>query len=134
MESRQPGMPASPSLSEATLAGGCFWGVQGVFQHVKGVQRAVSGYSGGAASNASYELVSRGNTGHAESVEVTFDPSQISYGALLQIFFSLSWHKNLYPIKTGFFKREHYIKRGGKSKPSLSYFPRLWQKNAVAIG
>ena len=83
-------LPATgPSPQRAIFAGGCFWGVQGVFQHVKGVQRAVSGYSGGAASNASYELVSRGNTGHTESVEVTFDPSQVSYGALLQIFFSV---------------------------------------------
>ncbi|KWT70438.1 Peptide methionine sulfoxide reductase MsrA [Comamonas testosteroni] len=80
---------AGQSPQRAIFAGGCFWGVQGVFQHVKGVQRAVSGYSGGAASNASYELVSRGNTGHAESVEVTFDPSQVSYGELLQIFFSV---------------------------------------------
>ena len=73
----------------AIFAGGCFWGVQGVFQHVIGVQRAVSGYSGGAASTASYDQVSRGSTGHAESVEVTFDPAQVSYGTLLQIFFSV---------------------------------------------
>lgn len=83
-------LPATgPSPQRAIFAGGCFWGVQGVFQHVKGVQRAVSGYSGGAASIASYELVSRGNTGHAESVEITFDPTQVSYGKLLQIFFSV---------------------------------------------
>lgn len=83
-------LPATgPSPQRAIFAGGCFWGVQGVFQHVKGVQRAVSGYSGGAASTASYELVSRGNTGHAESVEITFDPTQVSYGKLLQIFFSV---------------------------------------------
>ena len=83
-------LPAGGQTTQrAIFAGGCFWGVQGVFQHVKGVQRAVSGYSGGTASAASYELVSRGNTGHAESVEVTFDPSQVSYGTLLQIFFSV---------------------------------------------
>lgn len=83
-------MPATgPAPQRAIFAGGCFWGVQGVFQHVKGVQRAVSGYSGGTASTASYEQVSRGNTGHAESVEVTFDPSLVSYGELLQIFFSV---------------------------------------------
>lgn len=81
--------PTGSTPQRAIFAGGCFWGVQGVFQHVKGVQRAVSGYSGGAASTASYELVSRGNTGHAESVEVTFDPAQVSYGTLLQIFFSV---------------------------------------------
>ncbi|MEB0044914.1 MULTISPECIES: peptide-methionine (S)-S-oxide reductase MsrA [unclassified Pseudomonas] len=74
----------------AVFAGGCFWGVQGVFQHVKGVKNAVSGYAGGAANTAQYERVSDGNTGHAESVEVTFDPSQVSYGTLLQIYFSVA--------------------------------------------
>ena len=82
--------PAGKGLQKAIFAGGCFWGVQGVFQHVKGVQRAVSGYSGGTAPTAAYELVSRGNTGHAESVEITYDPSQVSYGTLLQIFFSVA--------------------------------------------
>lgn len=80
---------ARPGLQKAIFAGGCFWGVQGVYQHVKGVQRAVSGYSGGTAPTAAYELVSRGDTGHAESVEVTYDPAQVSYGTLLQIFFSV---------------------------------------------
>ena len=74
----------------AVFAGGCFWGVQGVFQHVKGVKNAVSGYAGGAASTAQYERVSEGDTGHAESVEVTFDPTQVSYGTLLQIYFSVA--------------------------------------------
>ncbi len=84
-------LPAgAPAPQRAIFAGGCFWGVQGVFQHVKGVQRAVSGYSGGTASTAAYELVSRGTTNHAESVEVTFDPAQVSYGTLLQIFFSVA--------------------------------------------
>jgi peptide-methionine (S)-S-oxide reductase len=74
----------------AVFAGGCFWGVQGVFQHVKGVKRAVSGYAGGAANTAQYEQVSDGNTGHAESVEVTFDPTKVTYGSLLQIYFSVA--------------------------------------------
>ncbi|MGE1176489.1 peptide-methionine (S)-S-oxide reductase MsrA [Pseudomonas sp. BW7P1] len=74
----------------AVFAGGCFWGVQGVFQHVKGVQKAVSGYAGGAANTAEYEQVSEGDTGHAESVQVTFDPTQVSYGSLLQIYFSVA--------------------------------------------
>lgn len=74
----------------AVFAGGCFWGVQGVFQHVKGVKNAVSGYAGGAADTAQYERVSAGNTGHAEAVEVTFDPAQVSYGTLLQIYFSVA--------------------------------------------
>jgi peptide-methionine (S)-S-oxide reductase len=74
----------------ATFAGGCFWGVQGVFQRVKGVTNAVSGYAGGPQSKAKYDLVSDGNTGHAETVEITYDPRQISYGKLLQIFFSVA--------------------------------------------
>src|SRR6185295_12792246 len=81
-----PGDAASATL---VLAGGCFWGVQGVFQHVKGVTSAVSGYAGGDKRSADYETVSSGATGHAESVQVTFDPRQISYGRLLQIFFSV---------------------------------------------
>jgi peptide-methionine (S)-S-oxide reductase len=74
----------------AVLAGGCFWGVQGVYQHVKGVTNAVSGYAGGEAKTAHYEMVGRGMTGHAEAVQVTFDPRQISYGRILQIYFSVA--------------------------------------------
>ncbi|TKI06590.1 peptide-methionine (S)-S-oxide reductase MsrA [Martelella alba] len=81
--------PATGHDETAVFAGGCFWGVQGVFQHVKGVTDAVAGYTGGAARDASYAAVSGGNTGHAESVAVTFDPTRISYGALLHIFFSV---------------------------------------------
>jgi peptide-methionine (S)-S-oxide reductase len=83
--------PPGPATSAVVvLAGGCFWGVQGVFQHVKGVTSAVSGYAGGDKKTAEYETVSTGRTGHAESVQVTFDPRQISYGRLLQIFFSVA--------------------------------------------
>jgi peptide-methionine (S)-S-oxide reductase len=71
------------------LAGGCFWGVQGVYQHTKGVIQAVSGYAGGAANNASYDSVSSGSTGHAESVKITYDPKEISLGKILQIYFSV---------------------------------------------
>ena len=82
--------PASGRTSEvAVLAGGCFWGVQGVYQHVKGVTNAVSGYAGGDKTTAVYERVGTGTTGHAESVEITFDPREISYGRLLQVFFSV---------------------------------------------
>jgi peptide-methionine (S)-S-oxide reductase len=78
------------TTSEVTvLAGGCFWGVQGVFQHVKGVTGAVSGYAGGGKDTAHYETVSTGTTGHAEAVKITFDPRQISYGRILQIYFSV---------------------------------------------
>lgn len=80
-------MPAS-GLQTAVFAGGCFWGVQGVFQHVAGVVSAVSGYAGGEAATAHYEQVGRGDTGHAEAVRVTYDPAQVSYGRLLQVFFS----------------------------------------------
>jgi peptide-methionine (S)-S-oxide reductase len=74
----------------AVLAGGCFWGVQAVFEHVRGVRQVVAGYSGGAASTADYETVSTGQTGHAESVKITYDPSQITYGQLLRVFFSVA--------------------------------------------
>jgi len=72
------------------VAGGCFWGIQAVFQHVKGVISATSGYSGGEAKTAEYEMVSTGETGHAESVKITYDPSQITYGELLRVFFSVA--------------------------------------------
>jgi peptide-methionine (S)-S-oxide reductase len=74
----------------AVVAGGCFWGVQGVFQHVKGVVSAVSGYDGGAKETAHYDMTSRGDTGHAESVRITFDPKSVSYGRILQIYFSVA--------------------------------------------
>jgi peptide-methionine (S)-S-oxide reductase len=81
---------AHPTAETAVLAGGCFWGVQKVFQHVKGVQRAVSGYAGGSQASADYETVSGGRTGHAESVQITFDPAIVSYGTILRIFFSVA--------------------------------------------
>jgi peptide-methionine (S)-S-oxide reductase len=83
--------PAAQATSEvAVLAGGCFWGVQGVFQHVEGVTNAVSGYAGGAKETAHYEVVGSGATGHAEAVRITYDPRKISYGRLLQIYFSVA--------------------------------------------
>ena len=81
---------AEPGRQTVVLAGGCFWGVEAVFRHVKGVTEATSGYAGGSAATAQYELVSAGNTGHAESVRVTFDPAQVSLGQLLQVFFSVA--------------------------------------------
>jgi peptide-methionine (S)-S-oxide reductase len=83
-------LPAAGTLATAVLAGGCFWGVQGVFQHVKGVKQVYSGYSGGPGAAAQYELVSTGTTGHAESVQIVFDPQQISYGEVLRIFFTVA--------------------------------------------
>src|SRR5690242_7803188 len=86
-----PADDKSPEASSevAVLAGGCFWGVQGVYQHVTGVTNAISGYAGGAQNTAHYEMVGTGRTGHAESVQITFDPRVITYGRILQIFFSV---------------------------------------------
>jgi peptide-methionine (S)-S-oxide reductase len=83
-------LAASKAEQTVVVAGGCFWGIQAVFQHVKGVTSATSGYSGGGSNTAQYELVSNGDTGHAESVKITFDPSQITYGQLLRVFFSVA--------------------------------------------
>jgi peptide-methionine (S)-S-oxide reductase len=83
-------LAATGGTQTAVIAGGCFWGVQGVFQHTNGVIQAVSGYSGGAKETAIYEVVTSGETGHAESVEITYDPSKITYGRLLQIYFSVA--------------------------------------------
>jgi peptide-methionine (S)-S-oxide reductase len=80
---------AAGPTQTAVLAAGCFWGVQGVYQHVRGVQQVLSGYAGGSKETAEYETVSRGDTGHAESVEIRFDPRQLSYGEILQIYFSV---------------------------------------------
>src|SRR5258707_8704676 len=81
---------ASGGIQTAVIAGGCFWGVQGVFQHTAGVVNAVSGYAGGSKATADYTMVSTGSTGHAESVEIKYDPKKISYGKILQIFFSVA--------------------------------------------
>jgi len=84
------GANTSEGLETAVLAGGCFWGVQAVYQHTKGVVNAVSGYAGGSSDDANYKSVSYGRTGHAEAVRVTFDPRVVSYGKILQIFFSVA--------------------------------------------
>ena len=87
-----PALDAAAGVAQekAVIAGGCFWGVQAVFQHVKGVTSAVSGYAGGQSSTADYDTVSGGRSGHAESVEITYDPKLVSYGQLLQIYFSVA--------------------------------------------
>src|SRR5258707_9982084 len=81
---------ATTAKQTAVVAGGCFWGIQSVFQHVKGVVSATSGYSGGTVKNPDYETVSSGRTGHAESVQIVYDPSKVSYGELLRVFFSVA--------------------------------------------
>jgi peptide-methionine (S)-S-oxide reductase len=83
-------MASANGVQAAVIAGGCFWGIQAVFQHTKGVSSATSGYSGGSAKTADYELVSTAETGHAESVQITYDPSKITYGQLLWVFFSVA--------------------------------------------
>ena len=83
-------LAAKPTLDTAVFAGGCFWGVEAVFEHLKGVRLAESGYAGGSVASPTYEQVSSGDTGHAEAVRVVYDPSQISYGQLLQVFFSVA--------------------------------------------
>ncbi|TIW46474.1 MAG: peptide-methionine (S)-S-oxide reductase MsrA [Mesorhizobium sp.] len=87
-----PAMDEQPAAAtaKAIFAGGCFWGVQGVFQHVKGVTSAVSGYAGGDKDTAVYETVGTGRTGHAEAVEITYEPSEVTYGQLLQVYFSVA--------------------------------------------
>jgi peptide-methionine (S)-S-oxide reductase len=82
--------PAAGATETAVLSGGCFWGIQGVFEHVKGVKKVYAGYSGGPGMAAHYEMVSTGTTGHAESVQIVFDPHQISYGEILRIFFTVA--------------------------------------------
>jgi peptide-methionine (S)-S-oxide reductase len=89
--------PRTGASQTAVLSGGCFWGVQGVFEHVRGVRQVQAGYTGGLGQTANYELVSTGTTGHAESVQIVFDPSQISYGEILRIFFSVATD----PTQTG---------------------------------
>jgi peptide-methionine (S)-S-oxide reductase len=83
-------MAKAPSQQTAVVAGGCFWGLQAVFQHVKGVVSVTSGYAGGSSLTAHYEVVSTGATGHAESVQIVYDPSQVTYGELLRVFFSVA--------------------------------------------
>ncbi len=83
-------LASSAAEDTAVFAGGCFWGIEAVFEHVKGVKQAISGYAGGHLAHPTYEQVSSGDTGHAESVEVIYDPAQVSYGKLLQIFFSVA--------------------------------------------
>src|SRR6266850_201906 len=83
-------LASSKGEQTAVLAGGCFWGIEAVFEHVKGVISVSSGYSGGPADSAHYEMVSEGNTGHAESVRIKYDPSQISYGQLLKVYFAVA--------------------------------------------
>nr|WP_235844671.1 peptide-methionine (S)-S-oxide reductase MsrA [Cupriavidus agavae] len=114
--------PGASHAESAVFAGGCFWGVQGVFQHVRGVTLVTSGYAGGAANTAQYEKVGTGNTGHAEAVEVRYDPTQVSYGKLLQIFFSVAHN----PTQLNYQGPD----RGTQYRSAI--FPRSAEQRAVA--
>ncbi len=112
-------------LQTAVLAGGCFWGMQGVFEHVKGVKQVLSGYSGGNSSTAIYEIVSTGTTGHAESIQITFDPAQISYGEILRIYFSVAHD----PTELNYQGPDH----GTQYRSAIFYADATQQKIATAF-
>ncbi|HET9717336.1 MAG TPA: peptide-methionine (S)-S-oxide reductase MsrA [Pseudolabrys sp.] len=121
--------PPSGGFETAVLAGGCFWGIQAVYQHVKGVRNAVSGYAGGAQKDASYSTVSSGRTGHAEAVQVTFDPKQISYGKILQIFFSVAHDPTQLdrqgPDTGPQYRSEIFPQTGAQAKTAKNYIAQL---------
>jgi peptide-methionine (S)-S-oxide reductase len=126
--------PAGAAPEVAVLAGGCFWGVQGVFQHVKGVTAAVSGYAGGDKDNAQYDIVGSGRTGHAESVRVTFDPRQISYGRLLQIYFSVAHDPTELnrqgPDRGTQYRSAIFPVDAGQARVAQAYIAQLYQAHA----
>jgi peptide-methionine (S)-S-oxide reductase len=113
------------------VAGGCFWGIQGVFQHVRGVEQAVSGYDGGAASTAHYEMVGTGTTGHAESVRITYDPHVITYGQLLRIYFSVATDptqvNQQYPDTGTQYRSEIFATTPAQAKIAQAYIAQLDQ-------
>ena len=121
--------PASGRSETAVLSGGCFWGIQGVFEHVKGVKQVVAGYAGGQAATAHYEIVSTGTTGHAESVKVTFDPAQISYGQILRIFFSVATDPTQvggqYPDEGSQYRSEIWYTTAAQKKVAQDYIAQL---------
>ena len=121
--------PAGGGLQTAVLSGGCFWGMQGVFEHVKGVKQVVAGYAGGQAATAHYELVSTGTTGHAESIKITFDPAEISYGQILRIFFSVATDPTQvggqYPDEGPQYRSEIWAMDAGQAKVASAYIAQL---------
>lgn len=132
-----PALDVAPTPGEtqtAVLSGGCFWGVQGVFEHVKGVQKVLAGYSGGTMFSADYETVSTGTTGHAESVQVEFDPKQVSYGQILRIFFSVA----LDPTQVGGqapdhgpqYRSEVFVADAEQKRVAEAYLAQLGQAHA----
>jgi peptide-methionine (S)-S-oxide reductase len=131
------GPPAgSGSLQTAVLAGGCFWGTQGVFEHVKGVRRVLAGYSGGAKATADYEMVSTGTTGHAESIQITFDPALVSYADILRVFFSVAHDPtelNRQGPDTGTqYRSEIFFADESQQKIALAYIAQLQQAHVFS--
>lgn len=126
--------PTGPGPESLVLAGGCFWGIQGVFQHVRGVVSAISGYDGGAASTAKYDIVSTGTTGHAESVRITYDPQVITYGHLLQIFFSVATDptqlNQQYPDEGTQYRSEIFAETPAQARIAKAYIGQLEQARA----
>ncbi|MGB8414338.1 MAG: peptide-methionine (S)-S-oxide reductase MsrA [Candidatus Binatus sp.] len=118
----------------AVFSGGCFWGVDGVFKHVKGVSKVVSGYAGGAADTANYETVGTGTTGHAESVQVTYDPSKVSYGDLLKVFFSVAHDPTELnrqgPDSGTQYRSSIFYENGGQKKMADDYIAQLERKHS----
>ena len=138
VEAPLAGVPAaSSSLQTAVLAGGCFWGTQGVFEHVKGVRRVLAGYSGGDGSTAQYETVSRGTTGHAESIQITFDPAIISYADILHVFFSVAHDPtelNRQGPDTGTqYRSSIFYANAEQQKTALAYIAQLNQAQTEAM-
>src|SRR3989441_11799932 len=119
----------APATEVAVFAGGCFWGVDAVFKHVRGVARVVSGYSGGSAATAHYGLVSTHTTGHAESVEVTFDPTQVSYGDLLRVFFTVAHDPTELnpqgPDEGTQYRSAVFYANDGQRRAAVGHIPRL---------
>lgn len=122
--------------AQVVFAGGCFWGVQGVFQHIKGVDNAVSGYIGGSPADANYARVSGGGTGHAEAVQVTYDPSQVSYGQLMQVFFSVVHDPTQLnrqgPDRGTQYRSAVYADDAGQRDATKAYIAQLQQARAYA--
>jgi peptide-methionine (S)-S-oxide reductase len=122
-------VPAATGPQTAVLSGGCFWGVQGVFEHVRGVQHVLAGYSGGEKATADYETVSGGDTGHAESVQITYDPQQISYGKILQIYFSVALDPTMKdaqgPDSGTQYRSELFVANPDQQKVATAYIAQL---------
>ena len=126
----------APGAETVVLAGGCFWGVQAVFQHVTGVTKAVSGYAGGTEATAKYETVSSGRTGHAEAVEVTFDPSIVSFGTILRIYFTAA-HDPTQSDRQGAdigpqYSSKIFVRDGGQQRLAERYIAQLNQSGAFS--